>query len=134
MQTDTSYSLAGSNFALYPNITGNPSLANRGVRQWFNEAAFAPPAAGTFGNVHRNQLNGPGLATTDLSFGKVFSIWESVNLQVRGDAQNLFNHPSFGLPANQLTVVNGAIVTGSSTINSVTVPSRTMQVSARLSF
>jgi hypothetical protein len=134
MQTDTSFSLAGSNFALYPNAIGNPGLSNRGVHQWFNEAAFAPPAAGTFGAVHRNQLTGPDLATTDLSLGKTFSIWESVKLQVRGDAQNLFNHPSFGLPANQLTAVNGAIVTGSSTINSVTVPSRTMQVSARISF
>jgi hypothetical protein len=134
MQTDTSYSLAGSNFALYPNVIGNPSLTNRGINQWFNEAAFAPPAAGTFGSVHRNQLTGPGLVTTNLSLSKTFAIWESVKLQVRGDAQNLFNHPSFGLPANQLTVANGAVVPGSSTINSVTVPSRTMQVSARLSF
>ena len=136
MQTDTSYALSqsSSGFVLYPNLIGNPTLANRGVRQWFNEAAFAPPAAGTFGNVHRNQLTGPGLTTTNLSLSKTFSIWEEVKLQVRGDAQNLFNHPGFGLPANQLTVVNGAVVTGSSTINSVTVPSRTMQVSARLSF
>jgi hypothetical protein len=136
MQTDTSYALSqsSSGFVLYPNLIGNPTLANRGVRQWFNEAAFVPPTAGTFGNVHRNQLTGPGLTTTNLSLSKTFSIWEEVKLQVRGDAQNLFNHPSFGLPANQLTVVNGAVVTGSSTINSVTVPSRTMQVSARLSF
>jgi hypothetical protein len=83
--------------------------------------------------VHRNQLTGPGLKT-DLSLGKTFAIWEEVKLQIRGDAQNLFNHPCFGLPSNQLTVVNGAIVPGSSTINSVTVPSRTMQVSARISF
>jgi hypothetical protein len=134
MQTDTSYSLAGSNFTLYPNIAGNPQLSNRGVKQWFNEAAFAPPAAGTFGNEHRNQLTGPPLSTTNLSLSKTFTIWEEVKLQVRGDANNAFNHPSFGLPANQLTAVGGAIVTGSSTINSVTVPSRTMQVSARLSF
>ena len=72
----------------------------------------APPAAGTFGNEHRNQLTGPGLVTTNLSLSKTFAIWESVKLQVRGDAQNLFNHPSFGLPANQLTVVNGAVVPG----------------------
>ncbi len=134
MFTDTSFSLAGSNFALYPNLIGNPSLSNRGVGQWFNESAFAPPAAGTFGTIHRNQLTGPGLATTDLSLGKTFSIWESVKLQIRGDAQNLFNHPSFGLPVNQLKVLNGAVVPRSSTINSVSVPSRTMQVSARISF
>jgi hypothetical protein len=135
MQTDTSYSLAGSNFALYPNVIGNPNLANRGVKQWFNEAAFAAPAAGTFGNEHRNQLTGPGLATTNLSLSKTFSIWEDVKLQVRGDANNAFNHPSFGLPSNTLSVTpSGGIAPGSSTITGVTVPSRTMQVSARLSF
>jgi hypothetical protein len=149
MKTDTSYSQAGSNFTLYPNAIGNPTLGSRGVKQWFNEAGFAAPAAGTFGNERRNQLTGPGLVTTNLSLSKTFSIWEEVKLQVRGDAQNLFNHPSFGLPGNQLTqcptsgsgtppagctAFNGAIATGSSSITSVTVPSRTMQVSARLSF
>jgi hypothetical protein len=135
MPVDNSYSLAGSNYAWYPNQIGNPRLANRGVKQWFNEAAFAAPAAGTFGNEGRNQLTGPALTTTDLSLSKTFAIWEQVKLQVRGDADNLFNHPSFGLPANTLSVTSsGAIAPGSSTINSVTVPSRTMQVSARLSF
>ena len=135
MPVDNSYSLAGSNYAWYPNLIGNPQLANRGPHQWFNEAAFAAPAAGTFGNEGRNQLTGPGLATTNLSLSKTFSIWEQVKLQVRGDANNLFNHPSFGLPANTLSVTtSGAIAPGSSTITGVAVPSRTMQVSARLSF
>jgi len=152
MPVDNSYSLAGSNYAWYPNLIGNPKLQGGGPNRWFNEAAFAAPAAGTFGNEHRNQLTGPGLATTNLSLGKTFAIWEQVSLQIRGDADNVFNHPSFGLPANTLSVCptvapspgaappagctgfNGAIATGSSTINSVAVPSRTMQVSARLSF
>ncbi len=34
MRTDNSYSLAGSNFAWYPNVIGNPKLANRGPKQW----------------------------------------------------------------------------------------------------
>jgi hypothetical protein len=67
MGKDTSYSLAGSNFALYPNVIANPKLAGRNVRQWFNETAFAAPAAGTFGNERRNQLTGPGLTRTNLS-------------------------------------------------------------------
>ena len=152
MRTDNSYSLAGSNFAWYPNVIGNPKLANRGPKQWINEAAFANPTAGTFGNEGRNQLVGPALTTTNFSLSKTFSIWEQVKLQIRGDADNLFNHPSFGTPANQLTVCptapqppgtllpsgctafNGAVATGSSTITSVTVNSRTMQLSGRLTF
>jgi Carboxypeptidase regulatory-like domain len=149
MRTDTSYSLAGSNFALYPNLIGNPKLSGRNVREWFNETAFAAPAPGTFGNERRDQLTGPALATTNLSVSKIFGIWEQVKLQIRADANNAFNHPSFSLPANSLTqcptsgtgappagctAFNGAISTGSSSITGVTVPARTMQVSARISF
>jgi hypothetical protein len=135
MKTDTSYSLGGSNFALYPNLIGNPVLAGRNPNHWFNEAAFAAPVAGTFGNERRNQLVGPGLATTNISLGKTFSIWEQVKLQIRGDVNNAFNHPSFSLPGNNLSVTSsGGIAPNSSTITGVAVPSRTMQVSARLSF
>jgi hypothetical protein len=55
-------------------------------------------------------------------------------MQVRADANNIFNHPSFALPNGGLTANNGVISTGSSSINQVSVPARTMQVSARLSF
>jgi hypothetical protein len=134
MPVDNSYSLAGSNYTWYPNVIGNPQLSGRNPHQWFNEAAFAVPASGTFGNEHRNQLIGPGLSTTNISLSKTFAIWEQVKLQIRGDADNAFNHPSFQLPTNVLQVSNGAIATGSSTITGTSVPSRTMQVSARLSF
>ncbi len=135
LSVDNSYSLAGSNFAWLPNPIGNPVLSNRNPHQWFNEAAFAVPTAGTFGTEGRNQLTGPGLSRVNLSLGKTFAIWEQVRMQIRADANNIFNHPSFGLPANQLTVnSSGTINTGTSTINSVTVPSRTMSVSARITF
>lgn len=140
MTVDNSYSLAGSNYAWYPNVSGNPKLSGRGIKQWINEAAFTVPTAGTFGDEHRNQLVGPALGTTNLSLSKTFAIWEQVRLQIRADADNAFNHPSFGTPYNQLTACGAncsspnAIATGSSTITGVTVPSRTMQVSGRLTF
>ena len=34
--------------------------------QYFNPAAFAAPAAGTFGNLARNALYGPGFRSVDL--------------------------------------------------------------------
>jgi Carboxypeptidase regulatory-like domain/TonB dependent receptor len=129
------YSLAGNNFKWYPNVIGNPQLSGRGIHQWFNEAAFAVPANGTFGNMRRNQLNGPDLSTVNLSLGKTFNIWESVNLQIRADADNAFNHASFGLPATGLQVnSSGTISTGTSQITSTTVPGRTMQLTARITF
>jgi hypothetical protein len=155
MKNNNSYAQAGQ---WYPNLIGNPQLANRGAyhgtNQWFNEAAFAQPANGTFGNFKRNTLYGPGLNRVNFSLGKTFAIHESIGLQIRADANNLFNHPSFGLPGQtpgtgnplQLSVCSnttsagcvgsavGAVQTGTSTIRTTTVGGRTMQLGARLTF
>ena len=94
-----SYSLAGNNFNWFPNVIGNPKLQNRGPNQWFNEAAFAVPAAGTFGNERRNQLTGPAYNSVNLGLGKTFSFTEGIHLEVRADSNNAFNHPSFNYRA-----------------------------------
>jgi hypothetical protein len=141
-----SYSLGGNNFKWFPNVIGNPKLQNRGPKQWFNEGAFAVPDPGTFGNERRNQLTGPAFNRVNLSLGKTFSITEQVHVQVRADANNAFNHPSFDLPNQELTVCPssgtlpsgcggyGAIATGTSTITKLTDPGRTLQLSAHLTF
>ena len=141
-----SYSLAGNNFNWFPNVIGNPKLQNRGPNQWFNEAAFAVPAAGTFGNERRNQLTGPAYNSVNLGLGKTFSFTEGIHLEVRADSNNAFNHPSFQLPNPNLTVCPssgtlpsgcsnyGAIATGTSTITNLTGLGRTVQLSAHLTF
>jgi hypothetical protein len=151
MKTNNSYAQAGS---WYPNLIGSPKLTSRGpyhgTNQWFNEAAFAQPANGAFGTFRRNTLYGPGMERVNFSLGKTFAIRESMGLQIRADANNLFNHPSFGLPGPgtplQLSVCSnttsagcvgsavGAVATGTSTIRSTTVGGRTMQLGARLTF
>jgi len=129
-----SYASGGGGFAWYPNVIGSPTLAHRGINQWFNEAAFAVPASGTFGNERRNQLTGPGLSTVNLSLGKSFAIWEQVRLQVRADADNVFNHASFALPTNGLSLTGTAISTGTSKISNTSVPMRNMQLKASITF
>ncbi len=141
-----SYSLGGNNFQWFPNVIGNPKLGNRGPNQWFNEAAFAAPSPGTYGDERRNQLTGPAYNQVNLSLGKTFSVTEAVHVQVRADAANAFNHPSFDLPNQNLTVCPssgtlptgcsgyGAIATGTSTINQLTGLGRTLQLSAHLTF
>jgi hypothetical protein len=130
-----SFASGGNGFAWYPNVVGNPTqLSNRGPKQWFNEAAFAVPTSGTFGNERRNALTGPGLDTVNLSLGKTFSVAERVHLEVRGDADNAFNHPNFGLPTNGLSLTGSTISTGTSKISSTSVPTRNMQLSARITF
>jgi hypothetical protein len=141
-----SYSLGGDNFNWFPNVIGSPKLQNRSTSQWFNEAAFAAPTPGTFGNERRNQLTGPAFERVNLSLGKTFAFTEGIHLEVRADSNNAFNHPGFGLPNSNLTVCPstgtlpggcggyGAIATGTSTITTVTDPGRTLQLSAHVTF
>jgi hypothetical protein len=134
-QGTNSYSLGGGNFAWFPNVIGKPILSGRDSNHWFNEAAFAVPAPGTFGNEHRNQLFGPGFDRVNLSLGKTFPLGEKVQLQIRADANNAFNHVALGEPNSALSVgTDGNITTGTSTIRSVSDPGRTMQLSGRISF
>jgi len=74
-----------------PVILGTPD-------RWFDPRAFKMPIAGTFGNVGRSPLRGPGLFNVDTSLFKRIPIRESVTLQFRAEAFNVFNHTNFGLP------------------------------------
>jgi hypothetical protein len=83
---------------LYPDQVGNPKVSNPTPQHWFNPAAFANPANGTFGNTHRNNLIGPGYANVSLSLAKEFHIYEAMTLEIKADAYNAFNHINFGNP------------------------------------
>ena len=85
-----------------PNLVSNPELSNPTTGQWFNTAAFAFPAPGTFGNAGRNILDGPGFQNVNVSLMKNTALSERINLQFRAEAFNLFNHPNFNLPDNFL--------------------------------
>ena len=133
-----SYSQAGS---WYPNLIGNPKPANRSINNWYDPSAFALPANGTFGDMRRNSLVGPGMNVVNLSAGKTFTLYKLVQLQVRADATNAFNHPSFGPPNQTLTPESTPDPSGITTfagtgtsISQVTVGGRTMQLNARLTF
>ena len=85
-----------------PNVVGDPNAGSRTPERWFNTNAFAFPAPGTFGNAGRNIVDGPGFHTVNASLIKNTSLSERINLQLRAEAFNLFNHPNFNLPDNFL--------------------------------
>jgi hypothetical protein len=85
-----------------PNVVGNPNLSRRSAAQWFNQSAFSFPARGTFGNAGRNILDGPGYSNVNASLIKNTALSERLNLQLRAEVFNLFNHPNFNLPDNFL--------------------------------
>lgn len=95
--------LVGDPFANVPANTGT-------TYYWFNRAAFALPAAGTYGNLGRNALRGPGVTQVDLSVFKDNIITERVKLQLRFDMFNVFNSLVLAPPtANVSSTGNGQI-------------------------
>jgi hypothetical protein len=69
----------------------------------FNPAAFTAPPTGQQGDFGRNVLRGFGAWQADVAFQRQFQLTEKVGLRFRGEFFNLFNHPNFGPPDNNLT-------------------------------
>ena len=67
---------------------------------------FAPSTSTptAFGNQTRNQYRGPGYFNTDMSVMKNFKIprWEAARFGVGFQFFNLFNHPNFDKPINDI--------------------------------
>jgi Carboxypeptidase regulatory-like domain len=61
-----------------------------------NAAAFSYAAAGTVGDAPRNFVRGFGAWQEDLAVRREFPLHETLKLQFRAEAFNLFNHPNFG--------------------------------------
>ena len=59
---------------------------------WYNPAAFASPAPGSFGNFGRNTIYGPGILNFNMSLFKNFNFTENTRIQLRFEAFNVFNH------------------------------------------
>ncbi len=88
----------------YADLTGEPVELDTGrprnqlLAEYFNTAAFATNALGTFGNAPRNLLRGPGLFSLDMAVMKMIAVRENVRFQLRGEFFNAFNRPNFGNP------------------------------------
>jgi hypothetical protein len=94
----------GCGYEWLPNVVGVPTYAhpknfNPNVDQWYSYKPFVTPANGTLGDERRNPLIGPNWRNLDLSLAKTFRLIYGVNLEIRADANNAFNHPNFGQPA-----------------------------------
>jgi hypothetical protein len=68
-----------------------------------NRAAFTAAPAGQQGNLGRNVLRGFGAWQTDVGLQRQFHVTEKVGLRFRAEFFNIFNHPNFGNPINDLT-------------------------------
>jgi len=129
----------GGTCAWYPDLVGNPHVSHQSINQWFNQLAYATPATNTFGNNKRNSLRGPRLTDVDFSLAKSWGLpgWEQGKLQLRMDAINVLNHPSFQNPSNNLNpnaLASGTPDPSVGQITATTITGRILQLSARFSF
>lgn len=125
-------------------VSGNPVLSkgNRTVKRFFDPSVFMLPQPGvvpgpnTPGLLGRNMGHEPGVNNFDMALNKNIRIRESVMFQLRGEAYNVFNHPSFTQVDNNL-VFNAATGAQTSTtfgnVNKDQDP-RILQLSGRISF
>jgi hypothetical protein len=118
-----------------PDYTGQPQTlgGRQGPDSRLNPAAFALPAPGTFGNLGRNTLRGPGYWRPDLALFKDTPLTEKLKLQARCEISNLFNHPNFNPPADyaQMLYTNNPSFGVS---DSLAGGARVMQLSLKLIF
>jgi hypothetical protein len=70
----------------------------RTLTQYFNPAAFAQPAPGTYGNLMRNALVGPNFWKVDLAVARQLALVSSQTVELRLEAFNLFNTFNWGVP------------------------------------
>jgi hypothetical protein len=66
-----------------------------------NPNAFTTPAPGATGDFPRNSLrSGYSIDETDLALRRRFNLTRRVNLDIRAEYFNVFNHPMFGAPGD----------------------------------
>jgi hypothetical protein len=109
-----------------PLILGTPA-------QWFNPAAFLGPPnnSGFDGNLGRDTLIGPGLATWDLSFLKETPIRERLHLQFRAELFNLLNRANFNTP-NAIAFTPTGVSPTAGVITSTATTARQVQFGLKL--
>jgi hypothetical protein len=105
----TSGIVFANGIALYPrpNVAPGVPLELYGSQypggKILNGTAFTVPPTGQQGNFGRNVLRGFGATQADVAFQRQFHFTERLGLRFRGEFFNLFNHPNFGPPDNNIT-------------------------------
>ncbi|MGH9343396.1 MAG: TonB-dependent receptor, partial [Terriglobia bacterium] len=108
-----------------------PAGSTRTRTQWFNPCAFETPAAGTFGNLGRNTLEGQTFWNLDSAVARDFPIHDTLAFSLQVQAFNTFNHPVLNTPGATTTTPSSlGVITSVATGNA----NRILQFSGKISF
>jgi len=112
----------------YPDVIGSPTSGIPPATQGptgtlngpsyakfdFNPGAFALPQGLTFGDAGRNDVRNPRRINFDMGIFKHFAVKESMALEFRAEAFNIFNHTEYALSTSGTSggITNSMICTG----------------------
>jgi hypothetical protein len=80
----------------------DPFINNGDGLLYLNPAAFATPAPGTFGNLERNSIHGPGTKQIDMVIAKRVGIGGGRSAEIRAEIFNILNTNNFSNPVGTL--------------------------------
>jgi hypothetical protein len=132
------------------NINGPANSGfDKSLSKWFNTGSFSQPLAGVFGSSGRNILRDPGINNFDIGLLKNFAVYDRINLQIRAETFNTFNHAQYGVDPTSPTAAasgpgTGAVDRNVNDVGSATNanfgqvvsarPGRVLQLGAKLTF
>jgi hypothetical protein len=90
----------GSNYTNGDAVFGKTACLN--ANAFVNTASPTFTSFSTFPTQTRNQYRGPGYFNMDMALYKNFAIKERLNLGIGMNAFNVFNHPNFAIPDQNL--------------------------------
>lgn len=138
-----------------PGCNGQPVFEDykkrlrNGFPVYLNEACFRVPALGELGSSKRNQFVGPSQWNLNVSLQKSTNLTDSVQLQLRLEAFNVFNHRNYGPPGSAgnvgvawtqgantsaATVMTGTLNPTATQIETIIGTMRQIQLGAKLVF
>jgi hypothetical protein len=108
-------------------VSANAYATDPNPRVWLTPAAFALNDTGTFGNLGRFALNGPGRFNLDVSLSRTFPFKERFRVVARWEAFNATNHVRYNNPTTNVNSANFGQILGAA-------DPRIMQFSMKLHF
>ncbi|MBI4445698.1 MAG: TonB-dependent receptor [Acidobacteria bacterium] len=113
-------------------VTAGRKLQSKDL--WYDPCAFQLQPAGFFGNLGRNTVIGPGLATVDFGLAKMIRLREGTDLQFKAEAFNLFNRVNFAKPNSAVFISTSGVPSATAGRITDTAPARQVQLGLKLTF
>ncbi len=115
---------------LKPGASDNPVLG--GYVKYFDPTVFELAPAGTYGNLKRNTLIGPGVALLDANFTKSIPAGR-FKAQIRIELFNVLNRVNLGPPlVEPVLLADGAVNPAAGRISTTSTPARQAQFGLKL--